>query len=119
MIASHGTWRKALISIFAFEKGLCHFQKARFAFPIGVTTCANLPIRVKPPFPKIWTTFRFYSNIDLEGNTNRPAPAGSQQGFVSSSPFASLDSYLAVCPAADQKYSSQLLAKPGFPTVFR
>lgn len=41
MIASHGTWRKALISIFAFEKGLCHFQKARFAFPIGDTTCAS------------------------------------------------------------------------------
>ena len=73
------------------------------------TTFANLPICVKYPFPKIWSSFRFYSGIDLEGNTNRPAPVGSQHRLVSSSPFASLDSRSAarLCSSSDgtQKYS--------------
>ena len=69
---------------------------------------ANLPICVKFQFPENWPSFRFCSSTNLEGDTNRPAPEGSQHHLVSSS-FASLDSRSAawLCSSSDgtQKYS--------------
>lgn len=76
--------------------------------PIGLyqQTCQYVS---SPLFPKIWLSFRFYSSIDLEGNTIRPAPVGSQHSLVPSSPFASLDrrSAARLCSSSDgtQKYS--------------
>ena len=62
-----------------------------------------------PNFLEFGQALYFCSNISSAGNTNRPAPVGSQHRLVSSSPFASLDSRSAarLCSASDgtQKYS--------------
>ena len=88
------------------EKNLLKDSSLLFQTHTPAQTCQYVS---SPNFLEFGQALYFCSNISSAGNTNRPAPVGSQHRLVSSSPFASLDSRSAarLCSASDgtQKYS--------------